>query len=365
MKTIPAPEEIFGSQGLTREDQDYRGSRFAEVKSALFGNPYQKVWGAADEPPLPTYRATNRSVLAGSLPGGRPPQFDMACIRTLDSGADLRWGEDGKGFRRLVRPAGVCALGAWEISEDNPYSGYFKNGSKGLVILRISEGIHMTLRGIRRSYGIALKLYPTTDESHQQPLETANVLLSDDLGGSTASRISEVGLTNAPHITGLNRGTQIPILLKEGLAFVIVDRQSMMRQIYPIAELGKPGTESTCSPDYMRLKVSAGHPVAEEDDVRDEILAHLFDKGDSIPRRMLNFDIAVSDTGKSSGFVFFPKGQRQIISDWRTIGKISLNNAVASYNGDFVIHFRHPTWRDDKNNPATATRQQGKKRRWF
>ena len=32
------------------------------------------------------------------------------------------------------------------------------------------------------------------------------------------------------------------------------------------------------------------------------------------------------------------------------------HNAVASYNGDCVIHFHHPTWRDDRNDPATATR---------
>jgi hypothetical protein len=30
-----------------------------------------------------------------------------------------------------------------------------------------------------------------------------------------------------------------------------------------------------------------------------------------------------------------------------------------SYNGDFVIHFSHPTWRDDRNDPATATRING------
>jgi hypothetical protein len=29
---------------------------------------------------------------------------------------------------------------------------------------------------------------------------------------------------------------------------------------------------------------------------------------------------------------------------------------VVSYNGDFVLHFSHPGWRDDKNDPATANR---------
>ena len=38
------------------------------------------------------------------------------------------------------------------------------------------------------------------------------------------------------------------------------------------------------------------------------------------------------------------------------IGTITLDQAVISYNGDFIIHFHHPTWRDDQNDPATATR---------
>jgi hypothetical protein len=37
------------------------------------------------------------------------------------------------------------------------------------------------------------------------------------------------------------------------------------------------------------------------------------------------------------------------------------DNAVASYNGDFVIHFHHPTWRRDRNDPSTGTRVNGRK----
>jgi len=37
------------------------------------------------------------------------------------------------------------------------------------------------------------------------------------------------------------------------------------------------------------------------------------------------------------------------------------DDAVASYNGDCVIHFNHPTWRDDRNDPLTATRVNGRK----
>jgi hypothetical protein len=37
------------------------------------------------------------------------------------------------------------------------------------------------------------------------------------------------------------------------------------------------------------------------------------------------------------------------------------SDAVVSSNGDRVVHFNHPTWRDDRNDPATATRVNEKK----
>ena len=43
----------------------------------------------------------------------------------------------------------------------------------------------------------------------------------------------------------------------------------------------------------------------------------------------------------------------------------SISTERASYNGDFVVHFRHPTWRKDRNDPTTAVRRGGKKVRWF
>src|SRR5262245_34944369 len=365
MSEIPAPDSVFGAQGLTGEDHADQRSRFGDVKAAVFANPYQRVWGGTGEPPLPFYRTTNRSVYAGSLPGGRPPQFRLASIRALDSAADLRWGDDGRGFRRLVRPQGVCVTGVWDVTESTPYSGFFQKGSRGLVIARFSAGVTMTWRGRRRSYGAALKLFPTADENHTELLPTANVLLADDLGGSTASHITRVGLTNAPHVTGFNRGNEIPILLKEGLVFEFVDRMATMRQVYPIAELGKASGEPTRSPEFMRWQASQGQPVIDEDDVRNEVLAHIFDRGDPRPKRTLSFDVAVSDTGKRSGFVFFPRGQRRTIVDWQTIGRVRFTDGVCSYNGDFVIHFRHPTWRKDRNDPSTAMRIGGKKVRWF
>ena len=35
----------FGAEGVVEEDRAYRGSRYAEVREAIFANPYQMVWG--------------------------------------------------------------------------------------------------------------------------------------------------------------------------------------------------------------------------------------------------------------------------------------------------------------------------------
>jgi len=365
MARIPAPTEIFGEQGVTAEDLEYRGSRFSETKAAIFANPYQKVWGGPGEPALPRYKVTNRSVWSGSLPGGRPPRFKLASIRSLDSPADLRWGEDGRGFRRLVRPHAVCVTGRWEVTAESPYTGYFRQGSRGLVIARISAGVYRGLRGIRRSFGMALKLYPTADEHHDRPLRTANAILADDLGGGTGRHVTEVELTNAPQVTGLNRGPEIPVLLEEALVFALVDRAPTMRQVYPIAELGKAPDEPTKAPEFMRLRAAPGTPAIDEEDVRDQVLAHLFDRGDPTPRRTLAFDLSVSDRGKRSGLALLPRGQRRTITDWKPLGTVRFDDGVASYNGDFVVHFQHPGWRKDRNDPETAVRKGGKKVRWL
>src|SRR3989442_10583815 len=104
-----APREEL--EQLTDEDRAYTGSRFSDVVDAVFANPYQRVWCGAGEPPLPVGEVTFRSVVGGIFT--RPDLFRKACERTLDSSADLRWGADRKGFRRLVHPNGVCLIGQW------------------------------------------------------------------------------------------------------------------------------------------------------------------------------------------------------------------------------------------------------------
>jgi hypothetical protein len=204
------------------------------------------------------------------------------------------------------------------------------------------------------------KLFPTTDAQHATPLRTANFITQEDIGGSDTEYFNDVELRNAPDTTVSRRGAGAPLLLKVGLTFGDVDREPSIRQLYPIAELGKPAGTPTRAPEFMRLLVAENQPrVPGADlDFRDEVMAQIFDRGDPTPKRTLTFHIEVTDEGETSGPPF---AEKRTFRGWRRIGTLTFDNAVISYNGDFVIHFRHPTWREDRNDPTTATRVEGKK----
>jgi len=304
---------------------------------------------------LPVYSVSLPSALRGILPLGSPYFFRQAVARAVDLRADLRWGNDRKGFRRIIHPNGICLTGRWEISEQTPYSGYFQRDSQALVVGRYSTCCTETRRGRERSLSLVGKLFPTTDPNHTELLNTANFITQQDIGGDRTDYINDAELRNAPNTTSWRRGFGVPVLLTEAVLFAKTDKQSTQRQLYQIAELGKPEGESTRTPAFMRLLLDAGQRriAGEALDFRDEIMAQIFDRGDPIAKRTLTFHIDVTDEGSTRGPDFF---QRRTFANWKRIGRLIFDNAVASYNGDFVIHFTHPTWRDDRNDPSTATR---------
>jgi hypothetical protein len=343
----------FGSEAITGADRAYEGSRFAEVRTALFANPYLEPWDRRGA--LPVYDVTLASVLRGIVSFGKRYLFQQASARAVDSHADLRWGGDGKGFRRFLHPNGVCLTGHWRITAATEYSGYFRKDSEALVVGRYSTCCTETRRGRTRSLALAGKLYPTTDAAHPQALRTASFITQQDIAGENTKYINDAELRNAPDVHAWRRGAGVLILLVTGYVFQRVDRQPSQRQLYQIAELGKAADEPTCTPKYMRLRIVAEQPRigGEALDFRDEVMAQIFDPGNPVPQRALNFDIEVSDDAVVHG----PAVARHVdVVNWRRIGQLAFDDAVASYNGDFVLHFNHPTWRDDLNDAATATR---------
>jgi len=341
-------------EGLTDDDRNFKGSRFAEVRDAIFANPYQRVWGATGEPPFERFPVNFGTVMRGLFAIGKPWVLLAAARRTLASQADLRWGPDRKGYPRLLHANAICLTGMWEITEETPYSGYFGKGSRGLIVARYSTCCTETRRGGHsRSLSMVGRIYPTTDPEHADRLETASFITQQDIGGEYSETINEAVLRNAPNTTVFRRGLGFTTLLASGVAFGRAETQPTIRQVYQIAELGKPANEPTRSPEFMQLSVVPEQPVipGEALDFRDEIMAQIYDRGDAQPKRTLTFRIETSDEGKTLGSKL--KEYREF-KNWRAIGTITFNAAVASYNGDHVLHFHHPRWRSDRNDPRTV-----------
>ena len=230
---------LHGPQGMTDEDRAYQGSRYAEVREALYANPYRGGKSGEMAGPLPMFRSTIGNAWSGALPGGHADLLKLATARSVDSRADLRWGPDGKGFRRILSPNGICVLGIWEITSESPYTGYFKNGSKGLFIGRYSSDGNETKRGQRRSLSLAGKIYPTADPEHPTPLVTASFMSQEDLGGMRTKYINDAELRNEPNVTSYRRGIYILVMLRAAFHFSRQDKMPSVRQLYEIAELGQ------------------------------------------------------------------------------------------------------------------------------
>jgi hypothetical protein len=45
------------------------------------------------------------------------------------------------------------------------------------------------------------------------------------------------------------------------------------------------------------------------------------------------------------------------VRNWKRIGRLVFEEAVVSYNGDFVLHYPHPPWRNDRNDPRSVARR--------
>ncbi len=337
-------------------------SSYQEIKDALFGPPektgqYYRQWGEPNQKALPIYRVTVALLARGLFGAGKDFAMLSAARRTLKSRADLRWGPDNKGWHRLVHTMGVCLLGTWTIDDEpagTTYTGYFKKGSVGRVIGRYSLGGNEVRNGHKRSLALVGKVFPKEDVKGG-PTPRAHFITQEDLGGNFTDSVLDAVLFNSPPVTLFNRGPGVFSFLVVIAGLMQADQEPAERQLYEIAELEKAPGEKTRCPRFMRLTIDKGqnYPkvVGDEADFREEILSLIY-QGAGTPRSLV-FNIEVSDTGWRS-----PLQRLHGQEPWKRIGRLSFDQAAASYNGDFVVHFHHPAWRKDRNDPSSIVRSE-------
>ena len=254
-----------------------------------------------------------KSPFQASLKPGLETSLEDSAKRTVATKDDII-----PYFTKLLHPNGICLKGSWTITEDSPYSGYFKKGSEASIIARASTTISNTKRGSFRGFGLAGKIFPTLDED--KVVKTANFFQIDNLIGTYARRYADVMMTNEPAITPPVSIGLLPLVrigAEVAKSLPKADENPGLRQVYSISTLGEKGKVST--PKYLATRVTDSDERSDKRDFRDELVDHL-EKNSEI-----SFDILVSDDKKQ----------------WKTIGQIRFNEAVASVGCDHRLHFHH------------------------
>ncbi|WP_411725946.1 hypothetical protein [Methyloglobulus sp.] len=336
---VPVTETLVGENG-------YEGSVFKELKAKVWEKPYNV---------LPSYQVDKKRV--------HSDEFVKHSARTVDVSRDLIESDRSK----IVHPNGICLSGVWSIAPgnaDNAYTGYFANGSKGLLLARLSTaGTNVDideksslgkLTGDEYiSYGFTGKIFPTVDAEDPRKYRPANFITQTDLGGQPIADISDVEMLNAPHLTVLKRGILgggVKILAITGRTFESVDESNTIRQVYEIAELDKPSTEKTNTPQYLKLVASPIHrKKLPKGDFRKTLQEYIQRE------KQIAFDIFVANEGYTKTFTKL-KRETIITDGWKKLGTATFYYAVNSQACDFNLHFHHPAWRKDRNDPSTVVR---------
>jgi hypothetical protein len=279
----------------------YHGTSFSDVWRQLKSDPYE----------LPHYKVTLRGLLGVS---GR--SFVRDARRTLCDERDLL-----PPFRKRIRANGICLAGEWLITEPGPYTGYFTQGSRGLLIARASVALSQTERGHYRSFGMACKLYPTTDPT--EVTKTANFFVIDNNAGTLMEHYLDAAMLNDPKLSlGLGALFHAPLLLTILLGQRLADSHPSARQLYPVAAIGAADPGAIRAPKLLRIQGAPGPRVAARD-FRDELrVAHY--------GGCLRFDIHARDHKNEP---------------WARLGHITFTDDVVSDSGDHRLHFQHPPWR--------------------
>lgn len=281
---------------------EYQGTTFRAVKDAAFSGPYSA--------PLPCHQGVGPATLL---------QLFNDAARNLHDKRDIR-----PRYDKLIHANGVCYAGIWEIDTASPYTGYFANGARGLLIVRASVAGPFIMQGHARSFGFGGKVFPTLDPDEW--VWPGNFVAVSNLSGSRARHVLDIEPTNYPQIGLSPAGNFINRVI-----FRLMDTRPGYRQLFPISTLGLTPGEPVVTPDLLLLRPAAGTPRVDAKDFRDEIRIANY------PGGRLVYDILVKDFAAT---------------EWTRLGSMTFTEDTVSEGSDKQLHFWIP--RDLPNLPKTA-----------
>ena len=295
----------------------YEGSRFSEIRELIFREPY---------PERPTFRV---DIDLFGPAGDRTDNALRAAARRilmrLDDLVDYPRGQ------KLLQANGICFAGEWVIDHESPYTGLFASAIQVPSIVRGSVLFSDTKQGNRRTFGLAIKLFPTQD--FDMPVKTINLFVMETFGGETRAHIVDAVLDNDPDLGKLPKFSTLGEVLRLRKDLKIADEESSdgrsdltFRPITHAAEVGLAQSTPASAPHWMRLAVAPYTPRIDADDFRDELSVDRYPDGEIV----YQIDVAERGNGKKKS------------ARWQALGHLRLSESVTSKACDARLHFAHP-----------------------
>ncbi len=298
------------------------------IAQAQPGATYQEVLNVLKENPQDLSPQSQSEML--TYANGGLPQYPMNMSSLFQKKGQLeadaqRTTTDKSDYypriEKLLHPNGVCLAGTWQVDSKTPYTGAFRSDSEMLFVGRISVAMEDTVYKARRGFGFAGKIFPTMKKNAK--VMTQNFFSVDVLLGRKNQRLLDSEMTNNPE-TGLSFSTLkfATMAAKIDSALKTADINPLFRPIKNIASFNEQGT--LVAPQFIKFGFPADLIKNTEDDFRQELLTAYRQN------KSLSIDVSVAE------------GDSIKEASWKKIGKIKVQQVMASYGCDRRLHFAHP-----------------------
>ena len=299
---------------LARPALAYEGSSFDDIHRLVFAQPYAQ---------LPLYEIDRNSFgRSGNHPDN---QVLQAARRTLSLRDDLH---DFPGERKLFQANGICFAGEWQILRPSGYTGQFREGTVTPVIARASVAFDDTRQGDKRTFGMAIKLFPAAHREIRAP--TLNLFVMHSLGGVRIRHVLDLELDNAPRLDSLPPFSKIGTALRLQRDLERADREAGAADpaaaFRPVSHLAAEASAAPVAPTWVRLRAPDSLPRHNAEDFREELRTQHYPES----RLVWEIDVASGERGDKKG------------AHWVTLGQLVLTESVTSSACDRRLHFAHP-----------------------